>query len=180
MTPSAGLLPSYIQALETGWAFDAFWFGSTAAALRLARHDPERFLEVLTVGAGPSPTLTLPDGQVVPRLPSQVRWMWDGAFAGSINLRWQEGTVDLPPHVLGHIGYGTVADRRSRGYATAALAAMLPLAWAQGLPFVDLVTSVANTASQGVITRNGGVRVDAFDHPTDPDGGRMIRWRIPR
>ena len=38
----------------------------------------------------------LPDGTCVPRLPGYQRWMWDGAFAGSIGFRWQYGTVELP------------------------------------------------------------------------------------
>jgi predicted acetyltransferase len=40
--------------------------------------------------------------------------MWDGDFAGAINLRWQPGTAELPPHCLGHIGYGVVPWKRGR------------------------------------------------------------------
>ena len=52
--------------------------------------------------------------------------MWDGEFCGSIGFRWQPGTSTLPPYVLGHIGYAVVPWKRGRGYATQALALLLP------------------------------------------------------
>ena len=71
----------------------------------------------------------LPDAQ---RLPGFSRWIWDGEFCGSIGFRWQPGTEVLPPHCLGHIGYAVVPWKKRRGHATRALAAMLPLARAEG------------------------------------------------
>jgi len=64
--------------------------------------------------------------------------MWDGEFCGSIGFRWQPGTEVLPPHCLGHIGYAVVPWKKRRGHATRALAAMLPLARAEGLRYVEL------------------------------------------
>jgi len=78
----------------------------------------------------------LPDAQ---RLPGFSRWMWDGEFCGSIGFRWQPGTAVLPPHCLGHIGYAVVPWKKRRGHATRALAAMLPLARAEGLRYVELL-----------------------------------------
>ena len=66
--------------------------------------------------------------------------MWDGEFCGSIGFRWQPGTEVLPPHCLGHIGYAVVPWKKRRGHATRALAAMLPLARAEGLGYVELTT----------------------------------------
>jgi predicted acetyltransferase len=43
-----------------------------------------------------------------------------------------------PPHVLGHIGYAVVPWKQRRGYATQALRQVLPHAWAEGLPCVEL------------------------------------------
>ena len=65
--------------------------------------------------------------------PASSRWMWDGEFCGRIGFRWQPGTEVLPPHCLGHIRYAVVPWKKRRGHATRALAAMLPLARAEGL-----------------------------------------------
>lgn len=81
--------------------------------------------------------------------------MWDGDFAGSVNVRWQSGTTGLLAYVLGHVGYAVVTERQGRGYVTAALAGILPFAWDTGLPFVELTTTLDNLASQKVITNNG-------------------------
>jgi predicted acetyltransferase len=104
--------------------------------------------------------------------------MWDGEFAGSIGLRWQPGTTELPPTCLGHIGYVVVADKRGRGYATQALRQILPEARAVGLPFVELTTDVDNVPSQRVILANGGVEVERFTKPAEYGSGPGIRWRI--
>lgn len=74
----------------------------------------------------------------MPRLPGFRRWIWDGEVAGSIGLRWQRGTAELPPHVLGHIGYAVMPWKRRRGHATEAVRLMLGEARALGLPFVEI------------------------------------------
>ena len=103
--PSLDQLPGYVAALETGWSPSAIrdLSGPYLAAIHA---DAGAFLRDLTRHDGG--TTTLADGTVVPRLPSRVFWMWDGEFCGSINLRFVPGTLDLPPHVSGHIGYAVV------------------------------------------------------------------------
>ncbi len=54
-------------------------------------------------------TVKLPDGSEVPKLPSRVRWMWDGAFAGQSGCAGSLAPIALPGHVLGHIGYASGA-----------------------------------------------------------------------
>jgi len=139
--------------------------------------DPDLVLAQFAAVDPAGRTVTLPDGSVVPRLPGIVRWMWDGEFCGAINLRWQPGTAELPPHVLGHIGYTVVPWKQRRGYATDALAGMLDVARAQRLPFVELTTQPENLASQKVITANGGVLVEEFVEPEQYGGaiGRLYR-----
>ncbi len=83
------------------------------------------------------------DGTEQARLPARVFWMWDGAFCGAINLRFVPGTLDLPPHVSGHVGYAVVPWKQRQGIATRALSMLLPVAWALGLPRV-LVTCDAD------------------------------------
>ena len=70
----------------------------------------------MTTGRRPGDPISLPDGSTVPRLPGLSRWMWDGEFAGAINLRWQPGSRLLLPTCLGHIGYSVVPWKRRRGY----------------------------------------------------------------
>lgn len=122
--------------------------------------------------------VTLPDGSQIDRLPGFVRWLWDGQFCGSINIRWQPGTPALPPHVLGHIGYAVVPWKRQQGYATAALQRLLPLAQAYGLPYVEITTAPDNLASQKVITNNGGVLIETFTAAPAYGGGTKLRYRI--
>jgi predicted acetyltransferase len=141
--------------------------------------DPVAFLAAQDDREARGEPITLPDGSVVARLPGYRRWMWDGEFAGMINVRWQPDTAALPPHVLGHIGYSVVPWKRGRGYATAALRSLLPELDALGLPYVELTTDVDNVASQQVIVANGGELVERFTKPAayGPDSP-AIRWRI--
>jgi predicted acetyltransferase len=104
--------------------------------------------------------------------------MWDGEFCGTIGLRWQPDTTELPSYCLGHIGYSVVPWKRNHGYATAALRALLPHARSVGLPYVELTTDVVNLASQRVITANGGVLVEEFTKPATYGGAPSLRFRI--
>jgi len=73
--------------------------------------DPGGFLAAQDDPEGRGEPITLPDGSVARRLPGYRRWIWDGEFAGVIGLRWQPGTADLPPHVLGHRTACPLSDR---------------------------------------------------------------------
>lgn len=176
VVPTVEHVSSYLTALECGWTFDAFFTGGEENALFLAQTSPQLLVD--TVNGNASSSVTLPSGDPVPRLPSIMRWIWDGEFVGSVNVRWQTGTTELPAYVLGHVGYGVVSGRQGRGYATAALAGILPFAWDAGLPFVELTTTLDNIASQKVITNNGGVVVGEFTAPAEQGSHRMFRWRI--
>jgi predicted acetyltransferase len=55
---------------------------------------------------------------------------------------------------------------------------MLPEAKAQGLPYVEIVTDVDNTASQHVIVANGGVLIEHFQKGPEHFGGEGCRFRI--
>ncbi len=134
--------------------------------------DPLLFIDEQVDREGRGPPIVLPDGTRARRLPGYHRWMWDGDFCGSIGFRWQPGTTDLPPTCLGHIGYSVVPWKRRRGYATRALALLLPDARLEGLPFVELTTDITNVASQRVIEANGGV----LQAPWRRWGG--VRYRI--
>src|SRR6185369_15356057 len=110
--------------------------------------------------------------------PGYRRWIWDGEFCGSVGFRWQPRTTELPPHVLGHVGYNVVPWKRRRGYATRALGMLLHDIRASGLPFVELTTNPDNIASQRVIEANGGELVERFNKIAAHGGGEALRWRI--
>ena len=171
--PSLARLPGYAAALERGWSPDNVRdvSGEQLAAIRA---DAAAFIASLLSQAG---TVKLPDGTEVPKLPSRVCWMWDGAFCGQIGLRWQPGTDELPGHVLGHVGYAVVPWKRRRGYATEALRQMLVIARGIGLKRLEITTDRGNVASRKVIEANGGSFVEEFAHP-QYGGGLRLRFRV--
>ena len=175
------LLPGYVAALKVGWSPDNVRGKATAdehlAAIAL---DPARFVAEREDPQAKGPPLRAPNGELMVRLPGFSRWIWDGEFCGTLGFRWQMGTAELPAHILGHIGYAVVPWKRGRGYATRALALVLPEAWRLGLPHVDLTTDPDNLPSQKVITTNGGVLIGPFVKPAAYGGGRGLRFRIFR
>jgi len=164
--------------LRSGWSPDTMRPATALDQLASLEEDPAAFLASMDDPQGKGPMVTLPDGSLAPRLPGFRRWMWDGEFCGSIGLRWQPGTTELPPRCLGHIGYAVVPWKRNLGYATQALRDLLPLAREQTLPFVDLTTQPDNVASQRVIVANGGVLVGEFVEPAEYGGDTGLLYRI--
>lgn len=176
--PARDHLASYVAALERGWSPNNLRPEVAREHLEQIAHDAEAFLASLEDREATGPPIAAPDGSFVPRLPGIIRWIWDGALAGSVGLRWQRGTSALPSYCLGHIGYAVVPWKRRRGYATAALALILPEARAEGLSYVELTTVPDNLASQKVITANGGVFVERFIKSAHYGGTEELRYRI--
>jgi predicted acetyltransferase len=179
--PELALLPGYRAALERGWSPNTMRPEAAPEQLAAIALDAAGFVGALTDPEARGGPITLPDGSTAPRLPGRTFWIWDAgedAFCGSINLRWQRGTPALPPHVLGHLGYTVVPWQRRRGHATAALHALLPLARAEGLPFVDATTDEDNHASRRVLEANGGVLLDRLQPPPALGKGVVLRYRF--
>jgi predicted acetyltransferase len=174
VNPSRAYLPGYVAALETGWSpdntQDIHW-----EQLASIRRDTDAFLKDL-LGAGG--VIRHADGSVTRRLPDKMFWLWDGEFCGIIGLRWQPDSEELPPHVHGHIGYGVVPRKRRRGYASQALALVLPEARRIGLRRVFLVADEDNLASRRVIERNGGLLLGPETPPATGqlDPGEVGYW----
>ncbi len=180
VVPALSHLDAYVDALHRGWSPDNIRL-EAAAREHLARiaEDAADFLAKADDRDARGGDVTLPDGSQVPRLPGFVRWMWDGEFCGQIGFRWQPGTEALPKHCLGHIGYSVVPWKRRRGYASRALALMLPEARREGLRYVELTTDPDNLPSQKVIAANGGVFVEHFlAEAAYGDSKPELRWRI--
>ncbi len=177
--PSLERLPGFAAALRSGWSPDNIRLEKAAQEM-LARidADPRSFVDSLVDREAKGAPITLPDGTKAQRLPGYQRWLWDGEFCGTIGLRWQRGTPELPPHVLGHVGYAVVPWKRNRGYATQALRLVLAEAAAEGLPYVLITTDLDNVASQRVIERNGGTLVGRYVKPAAYGGAESLRYRI--
>lgn len=177
--PALEYLAQYQHALEQGWSPDNVRLALTSREhLEKIARDPAAFVAQLDDPEARAGPVILPDGTSVPRLPGYVRWLWDGDFCGSIGVRWQPGTSALPPHVLGHIGFAVVPWKRSRGYATRALALILPEARERGLAYVEITTDPDNIASQKVIAANGGELVERFRKTAAYGGSETLRFRI--
>jgi predicted acetyltransferase len=177
--PSREYLPSYTAALERGWSADNVR-GQVAAQEELDKiqKDAAAFLASLVDREAKGPRIPLPDGSSVPRLPGYRRWLWDGEFCGSISFRWQRGTTELPPYCLGHIGYAVVPWKQGKGYATRALALLLPEIRAEGLPYIEVTSDPENLPSRRVIEANGGVLYEHFTKPPQFGGKPGVRYRI--
>ena len=179
MVPSLDRLPAYADALRRGfWSDNIRREESAREELEKIAADPAAFVASLDDPEARGGPIKLSDGSTVQRLPGYRRWMWDNGFCGSVNFRWQPGTSDLPKYVLGHLGYAVVPWKQRRGYATRALALMLPEARKLGLKQVDLTTDPNNLPSQKVITANGGYLVERFTTVTGHGGGEMLLFRI--
>jgi len=171
LPPSLDLIAGYAVALETGWSPNTTRDVS-GEQLDLLRREPALLIEELTRQDGMFRRET---GELVPRLPSRIFWLDDGEFCGSINLRFQHGTDDLPPYVEGHVGYAVVSWKQRCGYATEALRQILPVAREVGLERLRLACSPDNEASRRVILKNGGV----FDRRYQaPEGATKLSFWI--
>ena len=179
LRPAAAYLPAYVAALQRGYSPSAHRPAKRLEELAAIAADADAFLASCEDVDARGAPVTLPDGSRVARLPGLVRWMWDGEFAGSIGLRWQSGTPDLPEWCLGHVGYSVVPWKRRRGHATAALRLILPEARQVGLPYVEVVTDSDNTASQRVVIANGGALLERFRKATVYGAAEALRYRIP-
>jgi predicted acetyltransferase len=172
-------LPAYAEALGKGWSPNSAR-ESEAAREELAEigRDPDLFVERQCDREAKGPPITLPDGSRFPRLPGYRLWIWDGEFCGAIGLRWQPETSELPPYILGHIGYSVVPWKRRRGYAKAALGQMLVRARDEGLSYVEITTDPDNLPSRRVIEANGGVLIERFTKPAQYGGREGLRFRL--
>lgn len=181
--PERPYLDSYCDALRRRWSPHTMRAEVADEELAAIAKDAEGFLQTKTDLEGLGPPIRQADGSNKKRLPGFSRWMWDGEFCGSINFRWQHGTVELPPHVLGHIGYTVVPWKRRKGYASDALRQLLDLldkVPGADLAYVELTTDDDNIGSQKVAEANGGQLIERFRMPDDHGGGVGFRYRIMR
>ena len=176
--PAQQHLASYQEALRTGWSPNNLRPEAANEELAEIAADADLFLARMEDRDAKGAPVILPDGSFVPRLPSLRRWIWSDGFCGSIGLRWQPGTEDLPPTCLGHIGYAVVPKRRGEGLATAAVLEILPIARSIGLRHVDLTADPDNIASIRVMEKAGAGYVGTFTPPEALGGVTDALYRI--
>ncbi len=176
--PDIAHLPAYRAALERGWSPDNTRGEVAIEHLAAIDQDAAGFLASLDDPEARGAPFRAPDGTLVPRLPGFIRWIWDGEFCGSIGFRWQNGTADLPPTVLGHIGYSVVPWKRRQGHAIRALRQLLPMARERGLDHVMLTTDPDNLVSQRVILACGGALLGRFRKLEAYGSKEGLRYRI--
>ena len=176
--PGREWLPGYVAALEAGWSADNLRPQAAQEELAAIARDADGFLARMIDREARGGPVTLPDGSQVARLPGYRLWIVDGEFCGSIGLRWVPGSTELPPHVLGHIGYAVVPWKRGRGYATRALALMLREARREGLEEVMVTTEPENIVSRRVIEANGGRDPERFDRGPQYGHSEGLRYRL--
>lgn len=182
VTPTRAHLPDYCAALARGWSPNNLRAEAAQEELQTIAEDADAFLASLGDPDARRGDVKLPDGTFTKRLPSLRLWMWDngvqGGFCGSIGLRWQPGTNDLPKTASGHVGYAVVPWRRRQGHASAALCAILPIARKVGLDWIELTTDPGNVASIGVIEKAGGYFISRSPRPPQHGTGDDLRYRI--
>lgn len=175
VTPTLEALGGYEDALARGWSPDPRRMGDAAyvkAELAALRSNRARYLlGILSHPApaqGPSPNTPV----------NHALWISDGEFAGKADLRYVPATGAVPDGVPGHVGYSVVPWKQGRGYATAALRALMELARARGLKELQILCNVENLASKAVIERVGG-KVDFIGpHPSDRLEQVKIYYRV--
>ncbi|MEQ1824066.1 MAG: GNAT family N-acetyltransferase [Fimbriimonadaceae bacterium] len=88
----------------------------------------------------------------------------DDVVVGRLSLRHELN--DFLFKVDGHIGYGVRPSQRERGYATAMLRQVIPIAAKAGIKRALITCDVGNIASMKVIERCGGVFECVPDDPS--------------
>ncbi|ARO24576.1 GNAT family N-acetyltransferase [Rhizobium sp. S9] len=176
LAPDLENLLGFEAALAAGWSPDPRRAGDQAyigGELQRLRQDKLKFLDDLSPGDRQRTVSGSP-------LTVLLFWIWDGEFCGSINLRFLQGTEQLPPEVSGHVGYSVVPWKQRSGRATAALGLLLDVAAKQGLTRLVVLCDEDNDASRRVIERNGGQFFMRGPHPSDrPKRTKLYFWLHP-
>ncbi|OWV77620.1 acetyltransferase [Rhizobium sp. R634] len=173
LPPDSENLSAFEAALAAGWSPDPRRAGDEAyvsSELQRLRRDRSRFLNDL-IDRDKKPGSE-------PALITHLFWIWDGEFCGTISLRFQPGTEELPPEVSGHVGYSVVPWKQGNGHATAALRLLLDVAEKQNLTSLVILCNEDNDASRRVIERNGGQLFRRGPHLSDRPQQIKLYFRL--
>ena len=181
ITPSETNLDLYLAALRRELEMGEKPFHDSAEILEEAKNNRAELISSYTDIKG-GRTFLDEDGNERVALPAFTKWLYtpgDAEVSGTIQMRWQHGTTQLPPYCLGHIGYQIFPWKRGHGLATIQLAKMLEIVKSEvDLPYVDITTNIENKASQKVITKNGGKLIKEFSVVRSGAEKRAYLWRV--
>ena len=139
--------------------------------IRAIEAEFERYIAGITAQTG---NITLPNGEVVPKVPFTLWWLVEGdEFIGEVSIRHR-----LNPWLLqegGNIGYGIRPSRQRRGYGRLILALALEECRRLGLERVLVTALAANPGSVRIIEANGGRLDNEIDAPSG-DGLLRRYW----
>lgn len=134
--------------------------------------DFESFFAALTIKVG---DVTLPNGILIPRVPSDIYWLVDGeTFIGEASVRYRLN--DFLMQIGGHVGYGIRPKFQRRGYGKLILKLTLDKLRANDVERALVTCYDHNTASAKVIEANGGILENLIDDPRG--GGKSRRYWI--
>ncbi|MCM5557434.1 GNAT family N-acetyltransferase [Pleomorphomonas sp. JP5] len=173
--PTLDALGGYEDALTRGWAPDPRRTGDAAyiaAELDALRADRAGYLDRLLTFPAPAES-ALPTTEV-----NHALWISDGEFAGKADLRFVPATGAVPYGVPGHVGYSIVPWKQGRGYATAALRALMAFAKTKGLTELQILCNVENLASRAVVEKVGGEVQQVGPHPSDRPEQMKVYYRV--
>jgi predicted acetyltransferase len=181
LTPSEDNLHLYIAALRREKEMGEKPFHNTDEILAKAEAAPAELVASLTDLVG-GRTFNDEDGTERVALPAFTKWLYtrgDNEISGTIQMRWDPATMQLPPYCLGHIGYQVFPWVRGKGLATEQLRMMLEVVKSElNLPYVDITTNVENKASQMVIVKNGGKLIKEFTVVRKDGKKQAFLWRV--
>jgi predicted acetyltransferase len=142
------------------------------ASIRAIEAGFERHVARITEQAG---SITLPSGEVVPKVPFSLLWLVQGdEFIGEVSIRHRLNAWLLQEG--GHIGYGIRPSLQRRGYGRLILALALEECRGLGLERVLVTALAANRGSVRIIEANGGRLENEIDAPSGD--GRLRRYWI--
>lgn len=159
VAPTMGVHASFVAAMEElraeghGSPDDQSTAGRELRTYGSRWHEPEEFRRYLQLLREEE---TEEYAQQAGRVPQTTLWWIAGDdYLGRIDIRHR--LTDRLSEYGGHIGYEVRPSARRRGYATAMLAAALPVARELGVDPALLTCDEHNIASRKVIEANGGV-----------------------
>ena len=143
---------SYVEALREG-----FRRGDQAARkpgeIDGIEADFDEFVAGMTKQTG---DVTLPNGEVIPKVPFDVFWLVDGeTFIGEAGLRY--ALNDWLLQIGGHVGYGIRPMFQRQGYGTLILKLALDVLRDRGIGKALVTCYDHNIGSAKIIEANGGV-----------------------
>ena len=161
---------SYLAAVREGF-YRGVQPPMSETRIRAIEAEFKRYIAGITEQTG---TITLPNGEVVPKVPFTLLWLVEGdEFIGEVSIRHRLNAWLLQEG--GHIGYGIRPSRQRQGYGRLILKLALEECRRLGLERVLVTALAANRGSVRIIEANGGRLENELEAPSG-DGLLRRYW----